>query len=240
MNDASGGGGATGALLVPEVPLPVVVPVFDADPGSVTGFGEDLRAASTQVDDFGGFVPGQAQAPDWIGEAGDAYRADIRPRGRRADALSLALRDVANRVLRHADQLTTLVRDHEDLMTDRARLHETVIAFNGDGAFCMNPGMLMVERELDLLARLPGGRHDVLGDRHGVLAHLDAVRDQPWLPELLTWEEEERARRNFELLKNDPNHPSLHFKKIGKYRSVRVGQSALSVSPMGRNASSGW
>jgi hypothetical protein len=31
------------------------------------------------------------------------------------------------------------------------------------------------------------------------------------------------ARRNFELLKNDPNHPSLHFKKIGKYRSVRVG-----------------
>lgn len=25
------------------------------------------------------------------------------------------------------------------------------------------------------------------------------------------------------LLKADPSHPSLHFKKIGKYRAVRVG-----------------
>ncbi|OGP58774.1 MAG: hypothetical protein A2V67_18115 [Deltaproteobacteria bacterium RBG_13_61_14] len=33
------------------------------------------------------------------------------------------------------------------------------------------------------------------------------------------------AERNFELLKRDPQHPSLHFKKIGRYRSVRVGLS---------------
>ena len=26
----------------------------------------------------------------------------------------------------------------------------TVVAFNGDGAFCMNPGMLMVERQMNL------------------------------------------------------------------------------------------
>jgi hypothetical protein len=31
------------------------------------------------------------------------------------------------------------------------------------------------------------------------------------------------ARRNYELLKEDPRHPSLHFKKVGRYRSVRVG-----------------
>lgn len=31
------------------------------------------------------------------------------------------------------------------------------------------------------------------------------------------------ADRNFEILKENPNHPSLHFKKIGRYRSVRVG-----------------
>lgn len=130
MNDAAGGGGAPGALIVPEVPLPDVVPLFDADPGSVTSFGEDLRAGSTQIDDFGGFVPGQAQVPEWTGDAGAAYHADIRPQGRQADAMSLALRNVAHRVLRHADQLTTLVRDHEDLMTDRARLNDTVIAFN--------------------------------------------------------------------------------------------------------------
>lgn len=31
------------------------------------------------------------------------------------------------------------------------------------------------------------------------------------------------ADTNFELLKADPLHPSLHFKKIGRYRTVRVG-----------------
>lgn len=41
----------------------------------------------------------------------------------------------------------------------------------------------------------------------------------------------ELAQRNFELLKQNPQHPSLHFKKIGRYRSVRVGLSyrALAV-----------
>lgn len=32
------------------------------------------------------------------------------------------------------------------------------------------------------------------------------------------------ADENYELLKVDPSHPSLHFKKIGKYWSVRVGR----------------
>ena len=31
------------------------------------------------------------------------------------------------------------------------------------------------------------------------------------------------AKDNFELLKNDPKHPSLHFKKAGKFWSARVG-----------------
>lgn len=34
------------------------------------------------------------------------------------------------------------------------------------------------------------------------------------------------ADKNFGLLKADPRHPSLRFKKIGKYRSVRVGLHA--------------
>lgn len=33
----------------------------------------------------------------------------------------------------------------------------------------------------------------------------------------------ELADKNFQLLKSDPKHPSLHFKKIGKLWSVRVG-----------------
>jgi len=31
------------------------------------------------------------------------------------------------------------------------------------------------------------------------------------------------ADRNYELLKSDSRHPSLHFKKVGDYWSVRVG-----------------
>jgi hypothetical protein len=39
------------------------------------------------------------------------------------------------------------------------------------------------------------------------------------------------AEKNFELLKTDPSHPSLHFKKVGRFWSVRVGIShrALAV-----------
>ena len=39
------------------------------------------------------------------------------------------------------------------------------------------------------------------------------------------------ARKNFDLLKADSTHPSLRFKKVGKYWSVRVGLSyrALAV-----------
>ena len=39
------------------------------------------------------------------------------------------------------------------------------------------------------------------------------------------------ARKNFELLKENPRHPSLHFKKVGQFWSARVGLShrALAV-----------
>ncbi len=34
---------------------------------------------------------------------------------------------------------------------------------------------------------------------------------------------QELSHRNFQLLKADPRHPSLHFKKLGHFWSVRVG-----------------
>lgn len=39
------------------------------------------------------------------------------------------------------------------------------------------------------------------------------------------------ADENFELLKSDPRHPSLHLKRVGSIWSVRVGRSwrALAV-----------
>jgi hypothetical protein len=33
----------------------------------------------------------------------------------------------------------------------------------------------------------------------------------------------ELADKNFALLQIDPTHPSLHFKKVGRFRSARVG-----------------
>jgi hypothetical protein len=33
------------------------------------------------------------------------------------------------------------------------------------------------------------------------------------------------ADSSYELLKTNPNHPSLHFKKVNKYWSVRVGKA---------------
>lgn len=38
------------------------------------------------------------------------------------------------------------------------------------------------------------------------------------------------ADKNFELLKKNPKHPSLHFKKIEKYWSVRVGLNYRSLA----------
>ena len=34
---------------------------------------------------------------------------------------------------------------------------------------------------------------------------------------------QDRADQNFELLKKSPRHPSLHFKKVGRFWSARVG-----------------
>jgi hypothetical protein len=40
--------------------------------------------------------------------------------------------------------------------------------------------------------------------------------------ERLSPEVQETADKNFKLLKSNPKHPSLHFKQIKKYWSVRV------------------
>ncbi|WP_133513156.1 hypothetical protein [Candidatus Thiosymbion oneisti] len=47
----------------------------------------------------------------------------------------------------------------------------------------------------------------------------------------LPQEVQEIARKNYNLLKENPKHPSLHFKKAGKLWSARVGRNhrALAV-----------
>ncbi len=105
-------------------PQPSAVPPLEAEPGGVRTYSADLLAASTQVDELGGFVAGPARpAPtDWSGVAANAYDDAIRPTGRQADAMSLALRSVARRVDQHADALQTLLERRRELESARADL----------------------------------------------------------------------------------------------------------------------
>jgi len=52
----------------------------------------------------------------------------------------------------------------------------------------------------------------------------------------LSPELQQLARHSYELLKTNPQHPSLHFKRVGPYWSVRVG---LSHRAVGMSTSSG-
>jgi hypothetical protein len=38
------------------------------------------------------------------------------------------------------------------------------------------------------------------------------------------------ADRNYALLKENPRHPSLHFKKVGRYRTVRIGMHHRAIA----------
>jgi hypothetical protein len=38
------------------------------------------------------------------------------------------------------------------------------------------------------------------------------------------------ADKNFALLKENPQHPSLHFKKVGRFWSVRVGMHYRAIA----------
>jgi len=51
----------------------------------------------------------------------------------------------------------------------------------------------------------------------------------------LTPELQQLARENFELLKVDPHHPSLHFKRVRHYWSARVGLHHRAVGVDGSN-----
>lgn len=43
------------------------------------------------------------------------------------------------------------------------------------------------------------------------------------------------ANKSFSLLKQNPNHPSLHFKKIGKFWSARIGLSFRALALQDEN-----
>ena len=109
------------AIVPPPAPRPV--PPLTVDVEAVRSLASDLLAAAAQIDDLGTFVAGAARIGDWHALAATSYRHAIAPLGRRADAMSLALRSVSRRADAHAEAIaglverrTTLVGEHEHLI----------------------------------------------------------------------------------------------------------------------------
>jgi len=50
---------------------------------------------------------------------------------------------------------------------------------------------------------------------------------------MLPAEVQDLADSNFELLKENPQHPSLYLKKVGRFWSVRVGRRHRALAVLG-------
>jgi pimeloyl-ACP methyl ester carboxylesterase/uncharacterized protein YukE len=98
---------------------PPETPLLEVDPTVIRAFAQDLRSASAQIDDLGGFVTGEARIDDWHGSDSTSYHQAITPLGSRADAMSLALRSVHQQADEHADEMEALVEERTDLETRR-------------------------------------------------------------------------------------------------------------------------
>ena len=115
-------------------PPPCPVPDLTVDPGGIRGYGSAVLAASAQVDDLGSFVAGDARIPDFSGRAASAYAEAVASLGHRADAVSLALRGVGQRVDVHADTMARLLERRTDLVSTRSHLAGLVDALRGEAA----------------------------------------------------------------------------------------------------------
>ncbi|HET9422461.1 MAG TPA: alpha/beta hydrolase [Nocardioides sp.] len=132
---------------------PRTVPALVVDPEAIRGCGADLRAASAQIDDLGTFVAGGARIGDWTGLGATSYHDAIGPTGRRADAMSLALRAVARRVDAHADEMARLRTGRDDLVDARTDLIRAIATLRAEIAAATEADAVRLQLESDGLAR---------------------------------------------------------------------------------------
>ena len=132
-------------------PLPRQVPSLVVAPGSISDCGAQLLAASAQVDDLGTFVAGGARVGEWSGRGATAYHASIAPVGRAADAMSLALRAVAQRVEAHAGEMGTLVRRRDDLDERRQQLTQQIALLRDEATAATPADVPTLQAECDLV-----------------------------------------------------------------------------------------
>lgn len=134
-------------------PLPGSVPALTVDPAAVRGCGAALLAASARIDDLGTFVARGARIADWTGAGATAYHGAIGPTGRRADAMSLALRGVARRVDTHAEEMERLGTRRGDLVDVRDDLTGAIATLRSEIAGASEADAARLQEEADRLGR---------------------------------------------------------------------------------------
>jgi len=143
-------------------PTPRHVPPLTVDVDAVRSFAADLLAAAAQVDDLGTFVAGEARIGDWYALAATSYRDAIAPLGRRADAMSLALRSVSRRADAHAEAMAGLVERRLTLLGEREHLITAIQALSARAHAATETEVAAVQADCDdSRRRVEGFEHDL-------------------------------------------------------------------------------
>jgi hypothetical protein len=156
-------------------PIPRPVPPLDVDAGAIRTFAADLLAAAAQVDDLGMFVAGGARIGDWQALAATSYRAAIAPLGRRADAMSLALRAVARSADAHADAMAGLVERRTTLVGEREHLLGVIQALSAHAATATEATAVQAEGD-ECRRQVASFEHDLTAWSTDVAAEEAAMR----------------------------------------------------------------
>jgi hypothetical protein len=143
-------------------PTPRQVPPLHVDAGAIRAFAADLLAGAAQLDDLGTFVAGGARIGDWQALAATAYREAIAPLGRRADAMSVALRAVARRCDAHAETMASLAERRATLVGEREHLAGLSAALAARAHPATEPEAAALRAECDdCTCRVEGFEHDL-------------------------------------------------------------------------------
>ncbi|MCD4535880.1 alpha/beta hydrolase family protein [Nocardioides sp. cx-169] len=133
-------------------PLPSEVPPLTCDPAAIRSCGGDLLSASAQVDDLGTFAASGARIGDWVGLGSTAYHQGVTPLGHRADAMSLALRGVAQRVQAHAEEMQSLLERRTDLVERKTHLAQQVAHLRAEAASATEADVAALQADCDRVA----------------------------------------------------------------------------------------
>ncbi|MET0433236.1 MAG: alpha/beta hydrolase [Cellulomonas sp.] len=147
------------------------IPAVEGDPAVVAAFAQDLLASAVNLDDLDTFALDSSTLDGWTGEAATAYGRHVRSAGADAQAMGVALRQVARAADDHADALTDLLRRRTDLVEARSSYHEAREDLDAD---------IRSAGEVDdaAVAELQARAASLATRRDGVVADVDAlVRD---------------------------------------------------------------